>query len=185
VANSLPYELELGRFRLSGVLPRVLPDGLRQFTASKAHGKTLLALGLDALVWSALGREDSIDRIVCEQPRVQLAPLPATVARAKLASLLEFALQARIEALPFMPKAALDFLQGKDEAKGLRDARDSWRHERFGEGRNPWVATALRGAEPFVDEGATERFKGLSRFVFAQMPGADAPADADAEPADG
>jgi len=183
-ATSLPYEIELGRFRLKGVLPRVMPDGLRQFTASKAHGKTLLALGLDALIWSALGREDSIDRIVCDEPRVQLAPLPATVARDKLASLLEFALQARVQALPFMPKAALAFLQGKDEAKGLRAARESWQHERFGEGRNSWVAMALRGAEPFVDEDASERFKGLSRFIFAQMPGLDLAADADAEAAD-
>jgi hypothetical protein len=84
-----------------------------------------------------------------------------------------------------MPKAALAFFVGKDEAKGLRDAKDSWQHERFGEGRNAWIATALRGAEPFVDDDATECFKGLSRFVFKEMPGADAPADADAEAADG
>jgi exodeoxyribonuclease V gamma subunit len=181
--SALPYELELGRFRLSGVLPRVLPDGLRQFTASKAHGKTLLALGLDALVWSALGREDSIDRIVCEQARVELAPLPASIARAKLASLLEFALQARLEALPFMPKAGLEFLRGKDEAAGRKAAEKSWGGE-FGEGRNPWVAAALRGAEPFVDEDATQRFQGLSRFVFAQMPGLEVGGEAEAEAGD-
>jgi exodeoxyribonuclease V gamma subunit len=186
VVQPLPYDLELGRFRLSGVLPRVLADGLRQFTASKAHGKTVLALGIDALVWSALGRTDDIDRIVSEQPRMQLAPLPQGTARDKLVSLLEFALLARTRALPFMPKAGLAFLRGKDEAKGLRDARDSWQHERFGEGRNPWTATALRGAEPFVDDDATECFKNLSRFIFKAMPGADLPAAAaDAEAADG
>jgi exodeoxyribonuclease V gamma subunit len=168
--ESLPYELELGKFRLSGVLPRVLPDELRQFTASKAHGKTLLALGLDALVWSALGRSGGIDRIVCEQPRVQLAPLPQTVARDKLESLLTFALQARVEALPFMPKAALEFLRKDGEAEGLRAAEKSWRGD-FGEGGDAWVATALRGAEPFADDEATQRFAGLSRFVFAKMPG--------------
>ena len=111
---------------------------------------------------------------------MQLAPLPATVARDKLVSLLEFALLARVQAMPFMPKAALKFLQGKDEAKGVRDARDSWQHERFGEGRDPWVATALRGAAPFLDDDATESFKGLSRFIFAKMPGLDVAADAEA-----
>ena len=159
------------------MLPRVLPDGLRQFSASKAHGKTLLALGLDALVWAALGREGSIDRVVCGQPRVQLAPLPQMVAREKLESLLEFALQARVEPLPFMPKAALEWLCGKDEAAGLKAAEKSW-HASYGEGQDGWVATALRGAEPFVDEGATARFMALSREVFARMPGL--PADGEA-----
>jgi exodeoxyribonuclease V gamma subunit len=184
VPVSLPYELELGRFRLSGVLPRVLPDGLRQFTASKAHGKTLLALGLDALVWAALGRTDEIDRVVCDQPRLWLKPLPQSVARAKLESLLAFAQHARLEALPFMPKAGLEFERGKDEAAGTRAAEKSW-HGDFGEGRNPWVAIALRGALPFVDAAATQRFRELSRFVFAQMPGLGVEHAVESEAVDG
>jgi exodeoxyribonuclease V gamma subunit len=179
----LPYELELGRFRLSGRLPRVLPDGLRQFTASKAHGKTLLALGLDALVWSALGHGDSIDRVVCEQPRVQLAPLPQMVARDKLGKLLELALLARAQPLPFMPKAALEFLRRDEEAAGLVAAEKAWNGD-YGEGRDPWVATALRGFEPFVDPLATQEFIGLSRRVFAHMPGLDVEDEAQAEAGD-
>jgi exodeoxyribonuclease V gamma subunit len=177
---SLPYELELGEFRLSGVLPRVRPDGLRQFTASKAHGKTLLALGLDALVWSAMGRTDPIDRIVCEQPRAQLAPLPQSVAREKLEKLLALAVRARVEVLPFMPKAGLELVRADDEAKGLRDAEKSWRGD-FGEGRDAWVSTALRGEAPFVDAEATRRFARLAREVFDRLPGWNIDADEEAE----
>ena len=154
------------------MLPRVLPDGLRQFTASKAHGKTLLALGIDALVWAALGRDETIDRIVCEQPRQQLAPIAADDARAKLAALMALALRARVEALPFMPKAGFALLQHEDAARALREAEASWRGN-FGEGNNPWVSTALRGAEPFVDPAATLRFAELAREVFADLPGLD------------
>jgi exodeoxyribonuclease V gamma subunit len=179
----LSYELELGRFRLGGRLPRVLPDGLRQFTASKAHGKTLLALGIDALVWSALGHTDSIDRVVCGQPRVQLAPLPQMVARERLGKLIELALLARVQPLPFMPKAALEFLHRDEEAAGLKAAQKAWFGE-FGEGRDPWVATALRGFEPFVDPVATREFAELARRVFAQMPGLDVEAEAQAEASD-
>src|SRR4249919_2648210 len=168
--TSLPYTLQLGDFRLSGVLPRVLPDGLRQFTASKAHGKTLLALGLDALVWAALGREETIDRMVCDQSRQQLTPIATADARAKLGALLALALRARVEALPFMPKAGFAFLQHEDAARALREAEGSWRGT-FGEGNNPWVITALRGAEPFVDSAATLRFAELAREVFADLPG--------------
>jgi exodeoxyribonuclease V gamma subunit len=179
----LAYELELGRFRLSGVLPRVLPAGLRQFTASKAHGKTLLALGLDALVWSALGRTDEIDRVVCEQPRLRFAPLPQMLARQKLESLIAMALEARVQALPFMPKAALEFWRKGEEAAGLKAAEKSW-HGDFGEGRDPWVNMALRGAEPFVDEAATRRFVGLARFVFEKMPGLEVQDEAESEAGD-
>jgi exodeoxyribonuclease V gamma subunit len=181
--ETLPYELELGRFRLSGVLPRVLPAGLRQFTASKAHGKTLLALGLDALVWSALGRTDEIDRVVCEQPRLRFAPLPQMLARQKLESLIAMALEARVQALPFMPKAALEFWRKGEEAAGLKAAEKSW-HGDFGEGRDPWVNMALRGAEPFVDEAATRRFVGLARFVFEKMPGLEVQDEAESEAGD-
>jgi exodeoxyribonuclease V gamma subunit len=176
----LPYTLELGDFRLNGVLPRVHPDGLRQFTASKAHGKTLLALGLDALVWSALGHTQPIDRIVSEQARLQLPPLPPAQARAKLLELLEFAVRARREALPFMPKAGLEFARIEDAAKAQKKAGDAWDGE-FGEGRDAWVGMALRGAEPFVDAEATLRFARLARALFDGLPGVAAGAD-EAEP---
>jgi exodeoxyribonuclease V gamma subunit len=155
---------------------RVHPSGLRQFTASKAHGKTLLALGLDALVWSALGNTQPIERIVCEQPRLQLAPLPAAQARAKLLWLLEFALRARAEVLPFMPKAGLKFAIIEDADKATEKAERAW-NEDYGEGRDPWVGVALRGAAPFEDALATRRFGEYARELFAGLPGVSAGAD--------
>jgi hypothetical protein len=46
------------------------------------------------------------------------------------------------------------------------------------------VATALRGFEPFVDPVATQEFAELARRVFAQMPGLDVEAEAQAEASD-
>jgi exonuclease V gamma subunit len=147
--------------------------GLRQFTASKAHGKTLLALGIDALVWSALGRGEEIDRIVCGEARQRLAPLPPEAARAKLAALLAFAQRARTEALPFKPKAGLNFVQQADAAKARDKAFKSWTSDQGGEGGDRWVATALRGAQPFLHEAATQRFAELARVVFVGLPGVE------------
>jgi exodeoxyribonuclease V gamma subunit len=171
---SLPYTLELGEFRLSGVLPRVLPDGLRQFTASKAHGKTVLALGIDALVWAALGRSEPIDRIVCAESRVQFAPPSQEHACAKLLQLLHLALRARTRVLPFMPKAGLHFVNAADADKARAAAMNSWLLANGGEGNDRWVATALRGAQPFVHESATQEFAEIARAIFEGLPGVDA-----------
>ncbi|MEO8161349.1 MAG: hypothetical protein ABI588_08000, partial [Arenimonas sp.] len=182
--STLPYSLELGAFQLGGVLPRVHPEGLRQFTASKAHGKTVLALGIDALVWSALGNSQPIDRIAREQPRLQLPPLPAAQARAKLLALLELAQRARTEALPFMPKAGLRFAEQADPSKASKHASTAW-DDPFGESHDPWVDVALRGAMPFEDAGATARFGALAIEVFDGLPGLpDASDSDDAETAD-
>ena len=82
-----------------------------------------------------------------------------------------------------MPKAALEFLHKPDEAAGLKAAEKAWWGD-YGEGHDPWVATALRGFEPFVDPVATLEFVALSRRVFAQMPGLDVEDEAGAEASD-
>jgi exodeoxyribonuclease V gamma subunit len=178
--TTLPYSLELGEFRLSGVLPRVLPDGLRQFTASKAHGKTLLALGIDALVWAALGHEEQIDRVVCGEERVLITPPSRQEAEDKLLELLRLAQRARSEALPFMPKAGVHFVQMADPDKARGAAMASWQMANGGEGNDRWVATALRGAQPFAQEAATQRFSELAREVFRDLPGVKSAESAEA-----
>jgi exodeoxyribonuclease V gamma subunit len=172
VAQPLPYALDLDGIVLGGVLPQVTPAGLRQFSASQAHGKTLLALGLDALAWSALGLGGDIDRIVHGQPRLRLPPLSPAVARGKLRDLVTLALQAREQVLPFMPNAGLAFAREDDDAKATRRAAADWAGE-FGEGGDPWVAVALRGAQPFTDAAATRAFADLARRVFRGLPGVD------------
>jgi hypothetical protein len=68
------------------VLPRVHEDGLRQFSASRAHGKTVLSLGLDALAWFALGHAAPVTRCVQDGGFETIAPIPAEAARARLRS---------------------------------------------------------------------------------------------------
>ena len=130
-------------------------------------------------MWAALGHAQPIDRIVFEQPRLQLLPLPAAQARAKLLALLQFALRARSEALPFMPKAGLAFARIEDPAKAHKKALDSWDSD-FGEGRDAWVRRRPARRAPFEDALATERFALLARELFDGLPGVSA-ADQEAE----
>jgi exodeoxyribonuclease V gamma subunit len=171
-AQALPYELELDGYILSGTLSRVHASGLRQFSASKRHGKAVLGLGIDALVWSALGQTAPIRRLVDgEKPEV-IAAMPPALARVGLNTLLDVYAHSKTSALPFMPKAGLIYFQRGQDAGAWKLARKDWTSD-YGEGRNPWVRLALRGADPFLDGDvqATQEFKLWSNQVFSALPG--------------
>ena len=182
-----PWQLELGDFRLAGVLPRVHANGLRQFSASKAHGRSLIGLGVDALVWSALGETSPVERFVVVDgqptPPAVLAPMPPAQARVKLESLLALAARARLEALPFMPKAGyVLWSEASDDGAGERAARKSWSGD-HGERDDASVRIALRGAMPFEDAAQTVQMLVLAEAIFSGLPGATqhAPTAADAQ----
>jgi exonuclease V gamma subunit len=181
----VPYELDLDGVVLRGTLARVHRDGLRQFSASKAHGKTVLALGLDALAWSALGETAPVDRIVRDAPRATIEPLDAPVAKRKLRELIDFAARAREGLLPFAPKTGLEFARAGDADRIEAAARGQWRGDERqgfpGEGDDPWMRVALRGAEPFIDAAATAHLLANAQAIFAGLPGvpdAEDPGDA-------
>ena len=174
-----PWQLDLSAFRLAGVLPLVHAGGLRQFSASKAHGRNLIGLGVDALVWSALGETRPVERFTVATgrpaPPATLAPTPQAQARAKLESLLALAARARLEVLPFMPKAGLVMWNhAGDVAAGERAARKSW-HGDHGEAGDAAVRIALRGAMPFDDAAQTRRLSALAAEIFSGLPGVPQP----------
>lgn len=169
--RKLAYSLELDGLRLTGVLPRVHDDGLRQFSASKGHGKTILALGVDALAWFACGQTAPIERIVSGAPLQRIEPIPAAQAQAKLTQLIELAKHAQVSALPFMPRAGLDLVVADDSDDGLRAAAKTWLAE-HGEGSDAWVQLALRGDMPFAsDPVVSGTFAQIARQVFVGLPG--------------
>lgn len=173
-AQALPFALDLDGWRLDGVLPAVHADGLRQFSASKAHGKTVLALGVDLLVWAALGEQRPVLRATRDAAPARIAPPDPALARARLAALLALAARSRTEALPLMPRAAHAFAcaQGADAE---RVAAADWLGD-HGEARDPWVQLALRGALPFGgDRAATTRFGELAVALFEGLPGCEVP----------
>jgi exodeoxyribonuclease V gamma subunit len=168
---TLPYTLEWEGLRLSGTLPHVYADGLRQFSPGRGHGRNLIALGVDVLAWSALGEARPVLRVVRDGGHQVIAPMPVAQARAKLRQLLALATRARREPLPFMPKAGALLVCADDEAEGLRDARQAWLNERGGEGHDAWVRLALRGAMPFDDAQATDALAALAHAIFLGLPG--------------
>jgi exodeoxyribonuclease V gamma subunit len=171
--STRPFELALGEWRLAGTLSSITDDGLLQFRAGKAHGKAQLALGLDALIWSALGETRPVHRLIAEAGPQLIAATAQVEARAVLADLLALMRQAQTQALPLMPKTAYAYahaLRAKgDEVSAWRAAADQWsKREGYGEGQDAWVRLALRGNDPFADaqSDAAAQFRRLSRALF-------------------
>jgi exodeoxyribonuclease V gamma subunit len=184
-ARTRRYQLTVAGRTLSGTLPGIFPDGLRQFRAGKAHGRNQLQLGLDALIWSALGETAPIRRLVLGEGPRRLPSLSPETARVALASLLDLALATRQLALPFMPKSAFAYAQarhvGDSDERAWRLALEIWRtREGYGEGDDPWVRLALRGNDPFDDAtgAAAQRFRESAVAVFEPMLAMAALADA-------
>jgi exodeoxyribonuclease V gamma subunit len=187
-----PYEISLGEFVLTGRLRNVNDIGLLQFSASRGHGKTQLSLGIDALVWSALGDARPIHRLVFNGPLLPMRsaivqPLPPDAARAKLEQLLGFYHETGAEPLPFMPKTGYAYVEnilgGIPEIHAWKKAGGEWRNKRgHSEGQDPWVRLALRGHDPFsdFDSAGAERFRFLAKTIFSDMPGIELESASDA-----
>jgi exodeoxyribonuclease V gamma subunit len=177
VAGTRPFELPLGESTLVGTLTSVHDSGLLQFRAGKAHGKAQLALGIDALIWSALGETQPVYRFLAGQPPQRIAALAKADACAALSALIELMRQARRQSLPLMPKTGFAYCRmladSSSDIAAWKSAAKEWKFrdadgDERGEGRDAWVRLALRGDDPFDDpDGATaQEFRRLSRALF-------------------
>ena len=172
-ATTRGFELALGEHTLTGTLDNIFRDGLLQFRAGKAHGRNQLQLGLDALVWSALGEPRSIHRLVTGEGPRQISPLSPDDACRALTTMIDTLRQARKRPLPFMPRAAFAYAQArradKSEDRAWQLAFEHWRtREGYGEGQDVWVRLALRGNDPFddVDGEMARQFREFAHGVF-------------------
>ena len=177
-AQPMPWRLALPGRDLVGSFANVHARGLLQFRPGKAHGRVVLDLGLDWLVWSALGETRPVRRLLAGEPPHEFAPLPQAQAIARLADLAALADQAAQQALPFLPKSGWVWFQHASSDKPEKSepaARAQWcgsGNGFAGEGDDPWVKLALRGQDPFVDEdaGALQHFDELSDRIFRGLP---------------
>ena len=172
-AAARAFELELDGRRLTGTMNSIFEPGLLQFRAGKAHGKSQLALGLDALIWSALGETRPVHRLILEDAPESLMPVPVASARDALTALIDLARDAQQRPLSLMPKSGFAYAQalhaGKPESAAWQAAHGQWlSHEGHGEGQDAWVALALRGSDPFADPAgdAASEFRRLARVLF-------------------
>jgi exodeoxyribonuclease V gamma subunit len=172
-AGTRGFELPLSGQRLIGRLSAIHEPGLLQFRAGSAHGKAQLALGIDALIWSALGETRPVLRWLGGALPQTIAAIAPASARETLGELIALLQQAQEQPLPLMPKAGYAYAQarhaGKSDDLAWRAASAHWWSRKdYGEGEDAWVRLALRGNDPFVspDSVAAGQFRQLACALF-------------------
>ncbi len=174
------FEIDLDGTTITGALGPMHANGLLQLRVGKPHGRHRLALGIDHIIWSALGETRPLHRLIAGERGAAevIASLPRETAISALRDLLAIYRRALDAPLPFMPKSGFAYAQAiatdKGEDKAWASAREVWcptHRDGVGEGDEPEVKLALRGRDPFVDpngESAGE-FRQLSKDIFATM----------------
>ena len=174
------FELAIDGTTITGVLAPVHARGLLQLRVGKPHGRHQLALGIDALLWSALGETRPLHRLFAGEggSAEVVAPISVADATSALRELLGVYRRTLTAPLPFMPKSGFAYAQaiaaGKEEEKAWTSARGEWRpthRDSFGEGDEPDVELALRGRDPFDDSDgeSAQAFRLLSQEIFAAV----------------
>ncbi len=172
------FELAIDGASITGVLGPIHANGLLQLRVGKPHGRNRLALGIDALFWSALGETRPLHRLITGEGggAEVIMPFQADAARKALRELLAIYRRALAAPLPFMPKSGFAYAQalakhGDDDKAWAAGAKEWHRREGYGEGDEPEVKLALRGCDPFDDaDGASaEDFRKLSKDIFAAV----------------
>lgn len=165
------FELDLGELHLHGRVDQLFPAGLARFRFEELHGPAQIAHGLDWLVLSALGERRPLAQF-CKTadgcgPHLRAAVDPAR-ARAALRALVTLRAWGLRDPLPFLPRAGWLWYQGEASGKdGWAKAQSQWQGGRsWGEGATTSARLALRGRDPFTDDGLGEMFRAISTQVF-------------------
>ncbi|MGH8062310.1 MAG: exodeoxyribonuclease V subunit gamma [Pseudoxanthomonas sp.] len=181
VVESQAFELDLDGVRLHGRIEDIYGAGLPRFRYDKLHGPSQITHGLDWLVMSALGSGSSLFQFYDTGEGVgpiARDPADSEAARAALRALLRLRAQGLREPLPFGPRAGWLWYDGQrrlDAGEAPRAnsktpwerARDQWHAERgWSEGDTASARLALRGRDPFADEGLGEEFRAVAGIVF-------------------
>jgi len=174
--QSLPIEVEIDGLRLHGRIGEAYPQGLARLRFGKPSGPQAIRNGLDWLLARAAGLDlpmvefhELDQRGLGPHPRPELTP---QAARAALRGLLQLRAQGLREPLPFAPYSSWELFQnGESFARAVKLAAAKWRGNGrgFAEGDDVALRLALRGRDPFADEGGLLQFADVAMSVYAAL----------------
>jgi exodeoxyribonuclease V gamma subunit len=177
-AHALPFELSLGEVRLAGMLDDVDAAHAIRVKIGKPGGRDVVRWHFDALVLSALGDSRGVLTFGEFEPG-DIGPRPLRAhapeaARATLRWLVGIMQEGRAAPLPFRPSTAWTWLESFTKTGDVAHADDAaagtWSNRGGGgEGNDACTALALRGATPFRDASATQRFRMLTVNIFTAL----------------
>jgi exodeoxyribonuclease V gamma subunit len=175
-------EIDIDGLRLQGRVADIYPAGLGRVRIGELNGPAVIRHGLDWLLLCAAGQGRELvqfdDRRQAGLGPHLRAPIDVETAREALRRLLQLRAWGLREPLPFAPYTGWTWYEGQtrlDEGASPRAnsktpwerAQEQWHAERgFSEGATDALRLALRGRDPFADEGVGEDFRAIARIVF-------------------
>jgi exodeoxyribonuclease V gamma subunit len=182
----VPVALELGRFRLRGLIEDLYPEhGHVRVQFSRLQGRSEIGAWVRHLVLCCLGgasvprRATIVGRAAKKTTEIQVTFRPAEDPHALLATLLELWEAGQSEPLPLFDRASRRYAEARRRKGGTHDkALEAARREYdggynvTGESQDPYVQLAFAGRAPLGsddDPGAAERFAQLACAVFEPL----------------
>jgi len=182
----VPVALELGRFRLHGLIEDVYPEhGHVRVQFSRLQGRSEIGAWIRHLVLCCVAggdvprRATLVGRAVKNSSEIQVTFRPVDEPQALLATLLGLHEAGQCEPLPLFERASRRYVEGLRRKGGTHDkALEAARREyngsyaAFGELEDVYVRLAFSGSNPLGSEddpAAGERFAELARAVFEPL----------------
>jgi exodeoxyribonuclease V gamma subunit len=169
--NSSPFNLDIDlsfdQIQLQGRMDACYPQGFERVVLGEIKGKHFCRQGIEALLLSAVESDLPIHGFYIHSKktvRQHVYPLiEKSIAVSRLQSLLAIYRAGLTAPLAFLPDAAYVYWQACSKNEILPNAisetawpkaYDAWPNTPgFNKRFDPWIATALRGQDPFLDAG--------------------------------
>lgn len=167
----LPFSIDLGHVTLHGALDDVDDANALRFKPGKPSGRDWLRWHLDALVLDALGETRGVVATALDLAPLALPRHDPKDARSALRWLLALMRIGESTPLRFAPRSSWSWADSLASHPGdtarARDAAETvWvGRDGNGERNDPWIALALRGADPFADDASIDGFGAFAEAV--------------------
>jgi exodeoxyribonuclease V gamma subunit len=158
--DSLPVDLTIGPYRITGTLGGIWPDALLRHRGAKLSGRDQMRLWIEHLVLNLLDRQGypTASILVATDTSLRLGPVdePLTYLETLL-GLYDAGLR---EPLRFFPRSAAAYARKGD----LSTARTAWEGEHYPEGDDPYYRLCFGATDPLNGE-----FERIARVVFGPL----------------
>ncbi|GLI38958.1 exodeoxyribonuclease V subunit gamma [Geobacter hydrogenophilus] len=158
--DSLPVDLAIGPYRITGTLGDIWPDALLRHRGAKLSGRDQVRLWIEHLVLNALIREGYPASSIFVATDASLCLVPVKESLAHLETLVGLYGKGLREPLRFFPRTAAAYAKKWE----LSAARTAWEGEFFPERDDPYYRLCFGATDPLDGE-----FARIARAVFEPL----------------
>lgn len=170
--------LSVGPYRLSGLIPKLYPQGMISIMTHPRTGSDVVSLGLDWLLAAAM--ENPVELVTFEtdgqqtiRPQVLQPALQANQAQQLITALIGLLGLGLRRPLPYSAWSGWEYYSRLSEKtdKAVSAGRSCWigNDHSWCEQKDPLTQKALLGNIPYINSMSTQLFESISVFIFDSL----------------